>query len=59
MNFDIKKRVIRHTIGTAMMVTGLGLMAYSVCEAIDNEKQQRDRFQQIESHVERQNSAGK
>ncbi|HBE32647.1 MAG TPA: hypothetical protein DD990_15340 [Cyanobacteria bacterium UBA11368] len=58
MSSDTKKRVICHTIGTAMMATGLALMAYSVYEAIDNEKQQRDRFQQMESNIERQNSVG-
>lgn len=58
MNPDTKKRVVCNTIGTAMMATGLALMAYSVYEAIDNEKQQRDRFQQMESNIERQNSVG-
>ena len=31
-NQDTKKRVIRHTVGTAMMIAGITFMAYSVYE---------------------------
>ena len=59
MNPDTKKRIVCNTIGTAMMATGLALMAYSIYEAIENENQQRDRFQQMESNINSQNSLGK
>jgi cbb3-type cytochrome oxidase subunit 1 len=53
MNLDNKQ--IYRGIGTALMAAGVALMGYSVYEAIEEERQSRERFEQIENRKE-QNS---